>query len=77
MTEYSVAIGTKYVEQATQRGCGVSFPGDIQNPSGRGTVPPTQAGGLDKMISRGPFQPLPFCDIIEHKKDITTAEKLS
>ena len=46
---------------------GVSFPGDIQNPPGCVPVPPAlgvpaQAGGLDKMISRGPFQPLPFCD---------------
>ena len=23
-----------------------------------------QAGGLDKMISRGPFHPLPFCESV-------------
>ena len=53
--------GARAVEQAAQSGCGVSFPGAIQNPPGCVPVPPAQAGGLDKMISRGPFQPLPRC----------------
>ena len=58
--------GAIAVAQAAQGGCGFSFPGDIQNPPGRVPVPPAlgvpaQAGGLDKMISRGPFQTLPFC----------------
>ena len=25
---------------------------------------PAQAGGMDEIISRGPFQPLPFCDSV-------------
>ena len=46
-----------------------SFPGDIQTPPGCVPVPPAlgvpaQAGGLDEMISRGPFQPPPFCDSV-------------
>jgi len=45
---------------------GVSFSGDIQNPPGQGPVQPASgdpasAEGLDWMIPRGPFQPLPFC----------------
>ena len=56
------------LEQAAQRGCGVSFSGDIQNLSGRDPVQPALgdpalAEGLDS-ISRGPFQPLPFCDSV-------------
>ena len=58
------------MEQAAQGGCGVSSPGDIHNPPG--CVPvrpalgvPAQSGGLDKMLSRGPFQPLPFCDSVK------------
>jgi len=40
------------LEQAAQGGCGVSFSGDIQNPSGSGLVQsalgdPALAGGLD------------------------------
>jgi len=34
------------LEQAAQRGCGVSS-GDIQNRPGRGPVQPALAGGLD------------------------------
>jgi len=44
--------GDGALEQAAQGGCGVSFPGDIQNPSGHGPVQPVLgdpalAGGLD------------------------------
>jgi len=50
---------------------GVSFSGDIQNPPGGGPVlpvlgEPVLAGGLD-WISRGPFQPPPFCDKLDQK----------
>ena len=53
--------------QATQGGCGVSFFADIQGPPGQVPVlpavgDPALAGGLDSMIPRRPFQPLPFCD---------------
>jgi len=38
-------------------------------PPGQGPVQPAvgdpaSAGGLDQMIHRGPFQPLPFCDYV-------------
>ena len=44
--------GDGALEQSSQRGCGVSFSGDIQNPSGSGLVQsalgdPASAGGLD------------------------------
>ena len=44
--------GDGALEQAAQRGCGVSFSGDIQDPPGRGPVQlavgdPASAGGLD------------------------------
>ena len=55
---------------AAQGGCGVSFSGDIQNPSGHDFMQPAVgdpalAGRLDWMIPRGPFQPLPFCDSVK------------
>jgi len=45
----------------------VSFSGVIQTLPGQGPVQsalggPASAGGWTKMIPRGPFQPLPFCD---------------
>ena len=48
--------------QVAQGGCGVSFSGDIQDPSARGPVQPAvgdpaSAGGLDWVTHRGPFQP--------------------
>ena len=62
-------LGLFHLEQAAQRGCGVSFSGDIQNPPARGPVQPALgdsalAGGLDQMIHRGPYQPLRFCDSV-------------
>jgi len=62
--------GDRALEQAAQRGCGVSsFSGDIQKPAGCSPVQPALgdpdlAGGLDFMIPRGPFQPLLFCDSV-------------
>jgi len=57
------------LEQVAQGGCGFSFSGDIQDPPGHGPVQPALgnralAGGLDQMIHRGAFQPLPFCDSV-------------
>jgi len=61
--------GDRALEQAAQRGCGVSFSGDIQDLPGQGPVQPAvgdpaSAGGLDQVIPRGPFQPLLFCDSV-------------
>ena len=58
------------MEQVAQRDSGLFFSGDTQNPPGRGLVQPALgdlalAGGLDQMIPRGPFQPLPFCDSVK------------
>jgi len=52
--------GDKALEQAAQVGCGSSFSGDIQDPSGQGSVQPALgdsalAGGLDEMTHRGLF----------------------
>ena len=59
--------GDGALEQAAQRGCGFSFSGDIEDPSGRGPVQsdvgdPALAVGLDWMTHRCPFQTLTFCD---------------
>jgi len=61
--------GDGALEQAAQGGCGVSFSGDIQNLPGQGPVQPAlgdpaSAWGMDWMTSRGPFQPLLFCDSV-------------
>ena len=61
--------GVRALEQAAQGGCGVSLPGDIQDPPGQGPVQPAVgdpalAGGLDWMTHRGPFQPRTFCDSV-------------
>ena len=61
--------GDGALAQAAQGGCGVSFSGDIQDPPGQGPLQstvgdPASARGLDQMIHRGPFQPLPFCDSV-------------
>jgi len=63
--------GDGALAQAAQVGCGVSFSGDIPDPPGRGPVQPALgdpalAEGLDQMIPRGPFQPLPFCDSVKY-----------
>jgi len=61
--------GDGALAQAAQRGCGVSFSGDIQDPPGYGPVQPAvgdpaSAEGLDQMTHRGPCQPLPFCHFV-------------
>jgi len=63
--------GDGALEQAAQGCCGVSFSGDIPDPPEQGPVQPAvgdpvSAGGLDKMTHRGPFQPLLFCDSVQH-----------
>jgi len=50
------------LEQAAQRGCGVSFSTGTQNSPGQGPAQPALGDpplteGLDEMIPRGPFQP--------------------
>ena len=63
--------GDGALAQAAQRGCGVSFSGDIPAPPGRGAVPPTlgapaSAGGLDQMTQRSLPTPtiLWFCNSV-------------
>jgi len=55
--------GDRALAQEAQRGCGVSFSEDIQDPPRQGPVQPAvgdpaSAGGLDWVTHRGPFQPL-------------------
>jgi len=50
--ELLLSEGDGALEQAAQKGCGVSFSGDIQDPPGQGPVQPAVgdpalAGGLD------------------------------
>ena len=54
--------------ETTQRGCGVSLSGDVQNPPVQPTVGSCTSRSSDWMISRGPFQPLRFCDSLGQKK---------
>jgi len=66
--------GDRALEQGAQGGGGFSFSGDIQDLPGQGPVQPAVgdpvlAGGLDWMIHRGPFQPLPFCDSMKGRAD--------
>ena len=61
--------GDGALEQAAQGGCGVSFSGDILDLPGQSPVQPAvgdpgSARGLDQMTHRGPFQPLPFCEML-------------
>jgi len=61
--------GDGALELVAQGGCGFSFSRDIQNSPGQGPVQPllgvpAVGGGLDQMIPRGPFQPLPLCDSV-------------
>jgi len=61
--------GDGALEQAAEGGDGFSFSGDTQDPPGQGPVQPAVgdpalAEGLDQIIPRGPFQPLPFCDSV-------------
>jgi len=61
--------GDGALAQAAQRGCGVSFSGDIPDLPGCGAVQPAlgdpaSAGGLDWVTHRGPCQPLLFCDSV-------------
>ncbi|NXS56082.1 SYHC protein, partial [Brachypteracias leptosomus] len=62
-----VSGGCWSLAQAAQRGCGVSFSGEIPKVPEHDPGPPAlgkllEQGGLDQMISRGPFQPQPFYD---------------
>lgn len=56
------------MERAHQRSCRVPFIEDIQKLPGHGlglhALGDLAQGGLDKMTSRGPFQPQPFCDSV-------------
>ena len=61
--------GDGALELAAQRGCGVSFSGDIQNLPGQSPVQPAVddpalARRLDQITHKGPFQPLPFYDSV-------------
>ncbi|KAK4828652.1 hypothetical protein QYF61_000300 [Mycteria americana] len=83
--------GYQALAQVALRGGGVSLLGEIQKPFGHG--PGLQVallewgGGLDKVTSRGPFQPQPFCDPTppgycidlwspQHKKDMDLLEQV-
>lgn len=57
---------------ALKRSCGVSFFGDAQNlpgcdPVQHAVCDPATAGGLEQMVSGGPFQPPPFRDFVYDK----------
>lgn len=51
---------------AAQGGHGVSPSGDLENLPGPILVSPALEEGLDKMVSRGPFQPSCFYDSVIH-----------
>ena len=62
----SIMLVLRALEQTAQGGCAVSFSGDNQNLPGCFPGQPVignllLAVGLD-LISRGPFQPLRYCD---------------
>lgn len=58
------------LEQVAQISCRVSILGDAQNSICHSPKQPALAGGLDKMISRSPFQPQSFYDSKKKKDSI-------
>lgn len=59
-------MGHRALEQTAQIGCGVCFPGDTQNPPWCNPLQPVSAlaEGLDRVVSRGLFQPQPLHDSV-------------
>ena len=66
--EFLFCKGDRALEQAFHRGGGVVFSENTQNLPGHfpavSYTEPAFSRGLDSMISRGPFQPLQFCDSV-------------
>jgi len=59
--------GRRILEQVTQRGCGISMPGDIQNPTRQDTehhaLSPALSWVLDQMTFACPFQSILLYEI--------------
>lgn len=51
---------------AAKGGHGLTLSGDAENPPGPALGDPALAKGLDKVVSRGPFQPQWFSDSVIH-----------